>query len=116
MKKSLTILGMVAAMSVTWGQPGWARQDDPRLDVLFEQLAVTEEPSELGQIERSIWQVWLSSGDDNVDSMMVAGVRSMNDGNYSAAMAMFNAIVEAAPDFAEGLEQTRHALLANGRL
>jgi tetratricopeptide (TPR) repeat protein len=93
---------MVAAMSVTWGQPGWARQDDPRLDVLFEQLAVTEEPSELGQIERSIWQVWLSSGDDNVDGMMAAGVRSMNDGNYSAAMAMFNAIVEAAPDFAEG--------------
>ena len=102
MKKYLIAVVTLIAMTLTWGQPGWARQDDPRLDDLFQKLAATAEPSELGEIERSIWLVWLSSGDDRIDRMMEAGVRSMGDGNHDAALVAFNAIVEAAPDFAEG--------------
>ena len=102
MNKHLLAIGTILVMTLTWGQPGWSRQDDPRLDDLFQALAATAEPSELGQIERSIWQLWLASGDDRVDLMMEAGVRSMNEGNHAAALVAFNAIVEAAPDFAEG--------------
>lgn len=102
MMRKLMTLCMVAMMSLTWGQPGWARQDDPRLDELFFRLAQTEDPQELGQIEQTIWVLWLDSGDDGLNEMMQRGVAAMNAGDFPIALAAFNTIIEAAPDFAEG--------------
>ena len=93
---------MVAAMALAWGQPGWSAQDDPRLDKLFALLAETQDPQQLGQIEQSIWLLWLDSGDDGLNQMMQRGVAAMNQGDFPIALAAFNSIVEAAPEFAEG--------------
>jgi len=92
----------VAMMSLAWGQPGWSRQDDPRLDPLFAQLAQTEDPRELGQIEQSIWSLWLDSGDAALNVMMQRGIAAMAKGDFPIALAAFNSVVETAPDFAEG--------------
>ncbi len=94
--------GMVAVMALAWGQPGWSRQDDPRLDQLFVLLAETDDMQQLGQIEQSIWVIWLDSGDPNLNLMLQRGVAAMNAGDYPIALAAFNSVVEAAPDFAEG--------------
>lgn len=89
-------------MALAWGQPGWSGQDDPRLDQLFGLLAETDDPRELGQIEQSIWLLWLDSGDDALNAMMQRGIAAMNEGDFPIALAAFNSIIESAPDFAEG--------------
>ena len=79
-----------------------ARQDDPRLDVLFERLMATSEPAEARRIEASIWEIWSESGDQTLDALMVRGRVAMNLRDFDTALRSFDAIVEAAPDFAEG--------------
>ena len=79
-----------------------ARQDDPRLDPLFERLLATAEFSEAQRIESSIWSIWIESGEVSLDALMIRGIVEMNTRDFDAALASFDAIVEAAPDFAEG--------------
>ena len=79
-----------------------ARQDDPRLDTLFERLLATTEFSEAQRIESSIWSIWIESGEVSLDALMIRGIVEMKTREFDAALASFDAIVEAAPDFAEG--------------
>jgi len=102
MMKWFMTFGTVAMMALAWGQPGWSRQDDPRLDDLFVLLAQTEDPQQLGQIEQSIWVLWLDSGDDSLNLMLQRGIQAMNQGDFPIALAAFNSVIETAPDFAEG--------------
>lgn len=85
-----------------WGQPGWADQEDARLDALFARLQAPAEPAEHRRIEGQIWAIWLKSGDETVDKLMDRGIWAMESGNFSAALTAFNTIIELAPDFAEG--------------
>jgi tetratricopeptide (TPR) repeat protein len=92
-----------AAMGV-WLMSGLAaaRQDDPRLNSLFERLRVTKSEPEADQVQSEIWRIWMSGGNAKVDARMAEGVRAMNRGQFQAALAAFNAIIAIAPDFAEG--------------
>ena len=92
----------VALMGALWGQPGWARQDDPKLDSLFAALQSAERPANLSGIEIEIWRIWLDSGDATLDAVMAEGIRAMNGGDHAGALVSFNVLVESAPDFAEG--------------
>lgn len=92
----------VALMGAVWGQPGWARQDDPKLDSLFAALQSVERPADLSRIEIEIWRIWLDSGDATLDAVMADGIRAMNGGDHAGALVSFNVLVESAPDFAEG--------------
>ena len=93
---------MVMAMGLAWGQPGWARQDDPRLDALFATLQATGDERLVSEAEREIWEIWTASGDAALDALMLRGMRAMSSRDYAAALTAFNAVIEAAPDFAEG--------------
>ena len=79
-----------------------ARQDDPRLDALFERLLAAPEFEEARRIEASIWDIWVESGDDALDALMSRGWVAMNARDYDTALLSFDAIVEADPEFAEG--------------
>ncbi len=79
-----------------------ARQDDPRLDALFERLLAAPEFEEARRIEASIWTIWIESGDDTLDALMSRGWVAMNVLDYDTALLSFDAIVEADPKFAEG--------------
>ncbi|MDP6953024.1 MAG: tetratricopeptide repeat protein [Alphaproteobacteria bacterium] len=83
-------------------QPGWARQDDPRLDMLFDTLQRTTNIELAERIEREIWDIWTASGDEDLDALMMRGIRAMSMQDYDVAMVAFDTIVEQAPDFAEG--------------
>ena len=50
----LVIFGLLG-----WAAPSFARQDDPKLDELFTELAETEDPTKAKMIEGSIWKIWL---------------------------------------------------------
>jgi tetratricopeptide (TPR) repeat protein len=95
------IVLVVFAMAV-WGQPGWAAQDDPRLDGLFADLRTADQARAAVAIETEIWRIWIETKDEALDLLMARGAAAMQSGNYRSALVAFNAIVEAAPDFAEG--------------
>ena len=82
--------------------PAAARQGDDRLEELFDRLIQSEDQPEIFAAERWIWQIWLESGSDTIDLLMGQGVRLMSRGDHDGALAKFDAIVELAPDFAEG--------------
>ena len=92
------MVGLVAALA----QPALARQDDPRLDDLFKALQSTTSVEFAERIEREIWDIWTTSGDDDLDALMGRGIRAMSTQDYEVALVAFNAIIEQAPDFAEG--------------
>lgn len=78
-----------------------ARQDDKRLDALFERLQKTSDAQEARMIEGLIWSLWFRSGDDTRDRLLQRGNDAMNSGRLPEAMAQFNAVIEADPGLAE---------------
>jgi tetratricopeptide (TPR) repeat protein len=49
-----------------------------------------------------MWAIWLRSGSDEIDVLMVEGIRLMELQQYPEAVAMFDQIIARAPTFAEG--------------
>ncbi len=91
-----------AAMSVALYAPAAADQTDPRLDDLFAGLKATGSAREAHEIEQMIWFIWSRSSSAGANLMLRQGTQYMNDGKHEAAEANFDAVVELAPDFAEG--------------
>jgi tetratricopeptide (TPR) repeat protein len=87
----------------------------PALDALFRTLRETRDPAEAQRVERAIWQRWMESGDARVDAQLLSGVQAMARRDHRAALAVFDAIVAAAPGFAEGWNKraTVHWLLGD---
>jgi tetratricopeptide (TPR) repeat protein len=96
MRRSAAIL-----ILVLWGTAAVADQRDPRLAALFDRLRTSDDAREAAAVEQLIWEVWTASGDEELDALMARGVRAMNAGDPHAALAAFDALVHAAPDFAE---------------
>ena len=92
-----------------------ADQNDPVLARLFDALAASQSVEEAANHEREIWGRWLQSGNDAVDRDLARGMSALDQGDSRVAMAAFNAVVAAAPDFAEGWNKraTLHWLLGN---
>lgn len=75
--------------------------DETRLDALFEALADLDEPG-WEQIEDAIWEEWSETGSATLDLLLQRGREAMSAGETAAAIEHFTALLEAAPDFAEG--------------
>ncbi len=78
-----------------------AAQSDPRLDELFDRLHEAREAGEIERIERAIWGLWGRSGDAALDRMLRDAAAAMAAGRFTSAVAVFNIVIEAKPDFAE---------------
>ena len=96
------IAALVALGALTIVSAAEARQDDSRLDALFERLVAADDFAEARSIEASIWRIWTEAGDETLDELMVRGIGAMRRRDFDVALESFNAIVEADPDFAEG--------------
>lgn len=92
-----------------------ADQNDAALARLFDALAASRSVAEAARYESEIWARWLESGSDAVDRDLARGMSAMDRGDARAAMSAFDAVVEAAPDFAEGWNKraTLHWMLGN---
>lgn len=82
--------------------PAMADQNDERLEPLFDALLNASSAQEAQLPEQMIWSVWLEAKSPTVDLLAKRGVEAMGEGEGELALAMFNAVVELAPDYAEG--------------
>ena len=94
----LAVLGIVAPRT-------HADQTDPDLDPLFAALAAAGSPREAAAIESRIWTRWLESGDAQTDELLAAAIEASERGRRGLAIELLDAVVERAPDFAEGWNQ-----------
>ena len=90
--------GAVAAFFMTLSAGSVMAQD---IDTLFEQLA---QPDNTGwrRVERQIVSEWSKSGSAAMDLLLERGRDAIRDAEYKAAIEHFTAVIDHAPDFAEG--------------
>ncbi len=89
----------------------WA--DDTRLDDLFQQLQ-TATDEEAQQITGMIWLEWSKSGSPAMDLLLMRGRDAMNAGQPGLAIQHFTALIDHAPDFAEGYNARATAYYQTG--
>jgi tetratricopeptide (TPR) repeat protein len=106
---------LATAATLTFSLSGMAAQGDPRLDDLFSRLKSAQNPVESRFVEQAIWQIWLVSGNAEVDRLMAKGVEAMSERDFNEALVAFDEIVRLAPDFAEGWNKraTLYYLMGN---
>lgn len=72
-----------------------------KLDALFAQLLTADEESSQA-IESDIWLEWSKSGSPAMDLLLERGRQAMADGHPETAIEHLTALIDHAPDFAEG--------------
>ena len=101
MKWFTTIVVVIGLWGLTMA-PSQARQDDPRLDALFDRLHSMDEGNEARLVMTMIWRLWAESGSPTVDLLFTRGIQAMNQKEFETALAMLNSVVESDPNFSEG--------------
>ena len=94
-KRAVAALFIAMAVSA----PAWGQETD--LDALFQELADAE-PADSARIERMIVAEWEKSGSPAMDLLLRRGKDALEDGQPEVAVEHFSALVDHAPDFAEG--------------
>lgn len=79
-----------------------ADQNDPRLDDLFVELAQSKDAAAAHDIEFVIWQIWMTSDDPVINTLMVQGVSAIGRRDHRLALSKFDQVVAIQPEFAEG--------------
>jgi tetratricopeptide (TPR) repeat protein len=93
--------------------PVWA--DATKLDDLFQQLqSATDEDA--AAITENIWIEWSKSGSPAMDLLLKRGRDAMNAGFPEIAIEHFTALIDHAPDFAEGYNARATAYFQTGDL
>lgn len=113
--KNGVILSMLLLAAVVMvPPPGNADQSDERLQGLFERLKTAPDPMEAKRIEAAIWRIWLDSGQEEMNVVMEQGIQAMGMGRLAEAIAVFDRVVSALPDFAEGWNKRATVHYLNG--
>jgi tetratricopeptide (TPR) repeat protein len=99
--RRLALLVFLLLVALPPGTAG-ADQDDSRLPALFARLKTVQSDGEARAIETLVWQIWSVSADDEVNTLMLRGLRAMSDGDPKQALPIFDALVRRSPNFAEG--------------
>ena len=88
---------------------------DGRLDALFDRLRNTQDAGEARRTEAAIWQIWLEPGDPAAGSLMKLALDAQQRGDLFGAFALYDAIVNLRPDYAEGWNRRATVLYLLGR-
>lgn len=96
----------------TWAQGGAGQSD---LDGLFDRLK-TASAQEAADIESEIWLIWSKSGSAAMDLLLERGRAAMAAGDTTLAVEHLTALVDHAPDFAEGWNARATAYFQAGEL
>lgn len=89
-------------------------EETAQLDALFAELLAEEAP-QAERAEREIWRIWSHSGSPAMDLLLERGRKAMEQGDLEAAVAHFSALIDHAPDFAEGWNARATAWFNMGR-
>ncbi len=85
------------------------------LDDLFDRLSAAE-GREAGRIEREIWIEWSKSGSPAMDLLLQRGRDAMAAGKPEVAVEHLSALIDHAPEFAEGWNARATAYFQTGDL
>jgi len=90
-----------------WVQPptetprAWAGDRTRNIDFLFEALKVAPDDDSAKAIENRIWGLWLHSGSDTADLLMVRVKQATEAKNLDLGIRLLSAIIEIRPDYVE---------------
>ena len=98
--RSILNLAVAALLPLFLAWPLWA-EDVAKLDQLFADLK-TAEKGAAERIEREIWNEWSKSGSPAMDLLLQRGREAMAAGEHQQAIEHLTALIDHAPDFAEG--------------
>ncbi|MDX2305183.1 MAG: tetratricopeptide repeat protein [Microscillaceae bacterium] len=85
-----------------------------RLNFLFTLLQYAEEKDAIKNIEADIWEIWMDSGETQINTLMEEGSQYMNEMDYNAAIDSFTLVIALNPNFAEGWNQRAMAYFMRG--
>lgn len=85
------------------------------LDDLFAKLLMADEQASQ-RIEQDIWREWSKSGSPAMDLLLQRGRDAMAAGDTDAAIEHLTALIDHAPDFAEGWNARATAYFQAGEL
>ena len=91
-----------------------ADADEAELEALFEGLR-GEDPVAATQIEARIYDIWSKSGSPSMDLLLDRGRTALNEGDARLAIEHFSALIDHAPEFAEGYNARATAFFQDGR-
>ncbi|GHA62442.1 hypothetical protein GCM10008927_29780 [Amylibacter ulvae] len=94
----IVALGMIPLKNAVFAQE---LAENSVLDDLFAQLKDPNQTNPEG-VEKKIWREWSKSGSDAMDYLLERGQKAMEAGDYDAAIEHLSALIDHAPDFAEG--------------
>lgn len=106
---------IVAAILLIFFGMAQAFAQTPALDGLFDRL-VAAEGREAAQIEREIWIEWSKSGSPAMDLLLERGRDAMSAGMPDVAVEHLTALIDHAPEFAEGWNARATAYFQTGDL
>ena len=84
------------------------------LDALFEGLKGAD-PVAAAQIENRIYELWSQSGSPSMDMLLERGRRALEEGETTLAVGHFSALIDHAPEFAEGYNGRATAYFQMGK-
>jgi tetratricopeptide (TPR) repeat protein len=91
---------IVTSLCLFWAQ-GAVAVDAAKLDGLFDQLA-TAQASDANLIEQTLYAEMSRSGSDAMDLLLERGRDALEAGDSRLAIEHFTALIDHAPNFAEG--------------
>jgi tetratricopeptide (TPR) repeat protein len=74
----------------------------PLLDKLYRRLRGARTSKAAKPIVEAIEQVWLTSGDDNIDFIMQNAILAMEEEDFVVAEELLDRVIELRPGYAEG--------------
>jgi tetratricopeptide (TPR) repeat protein len=95
---------LAAIAAAIWlAAPGFAQPQDPaaKLDELFAELAQPGR-EDWESVETEITRIWSQSGSPAMDLLLKRGQDALEAEDYPTAVEHFSALIDHAPDFAEG--------------
>lgn len=102
LSKLLPTTVILSGLLLSLATSAWGDQQDQRLNLAFAQLAKASSPQGVRVLEARIWEIWLEHPQPRINEMMRWGVEALNTQDYPTALKLFDSLVEAAPEFAEG--------------
>jgi len=107
----VTLFGLGFAAALGTSAPARAQPDDR----LFAALKASETEMEARQIERQIWEAWISAAPaPGLEASLRAAMTKRRYGDLEAALAEVDQVIEAAPDYAEAWNQRAFVLYLQG--
>ena len=109
-----TVTAFVLAVGIS--SPLAAQDAAPsRIDELFEELREAE-PGQAARLEEEIRLEWSRTGSAAMDLLLRRGEDALDEGDFAAAVEHLTALVDHAPDFAEGYHMRATAYYQQGRI